>query len=439
MKSVKWRTVLRSAFSLASVSVLLFGAMTAAASEVVIAPPDKGTLILKTGAHGKLEFRWEDRADEEDDIVQKIIDKSWTTRRLSDVCVLKLLESTPEPGGLVALSATGGVPGVAFDHIGVKGSGWCSEINGYESLTLSLSGLLAEYQVYHTELNLEMDPHAVVKIVTRFGDSEQTSIIRSPGTAYPGSEPCAFETATHERDICRWKSDAIWTSATVKVLRGSASIEAGSGGGDGEFSKFSLTKFNATLPCAPENPAELPIGVTVVDDPENPQATATVTRLKNSVPGEQCQPLQVAFEWDGPNLQFFSADQGQSVASTFTITWPIEDVPNVGDTVLDAIPLSKQTFQQLPDESGQPVFIEYDIDLCRGTPTGYVQDPDPTHPGEFLITGLVPDAGVADQSDLPGFQYGCAYEQRVTFPEANKIFVKQWIYLSGDWAASRTR
>ena len=296
--------------------------------------------------------------------------------------------------------------------------------------------MLAGYQVYHTELNIEMKSHAVLQVDTHFGAGTQTFIILSPGASRPASAPpvgptvtdvnCSFAN-TSEHDICRWTTDTLWASATFKTLAGKVSIEGGKGGSGGAFSRFSLTKLDTPLPCAPAG-GGLPIGVTVVD-PNNPQAVATVTRLKNSVPGEVCQSIQVAIEWDGPKtLQFFSADQGQSVASTFTITWPIED--DAGG--LGAIPFSKQKFQQANGS-----FVESNIDLCRGEPTGYVQDPDPTHPGEFLITGLVPDDDVADQSDLFGFQYGCAYEQRVTFPDAGKIAVKQWIYLSGDWGASR--
>ena len=122
MKSVKWCSVLRSACSLASVSVLLFGAVTAAATDVVVAPPDKGTLYLETGAYGQLQFR-RDQPGESPDIIQKILDASWVSHNSSDICSLTLDVSTATTGGLVTVPSNAGFIG---DHIGIKStSGLC--------------------------------------------------------------------------------------------------------------------------------------------------------------------------------------------------------------------------------------------------------------------------------------------------------------------------
>ena len=104
------------------------------------------------------------------DIVQKILDKSWVTHRFSDICSPDIGRLDPDTGGLVTLPANAGFLGL-LDHIGIKSSySLCSEITGSESFRLALGGLLTGYQVFHTELNLEMKQHAVVKIVTQLGD-----------------------------------------------------------------------------------------------------------------------------------------------------------------------------------------------------------------------------------------------------------------------------
>ena len=202
------------------------------------------------------------------------------------------------------------------------------------------------------------------------------------------------------------------------------------GGGGTTFSKFRLTKLDVNLPCPPSEGSP-GIGVTV----EGPgDSEATLTRLQNSGPGE-CKPIPAALEFTEdenhhPVVRLFKVDLGQSVVSTFTITWPPEPAPEPGENgVLGAIPLSQQVFG-----TDDPI----PLDLCVGTPTGYVEDP-PAHPGEFLILGTGwDDRGT--RSVEPGrrvIQYGCVYERRITIPADNTIALKQWIYLRGDWGASR--
>ena len=302
MKSVKWGTVLRSACSLASVSVLLFGAMTAAATDVVVAPPDKGTLYLETGAYGQTAVplgptRGESRHHSEDPRQELGLPIDSPT-----FAVWYWIRLHPDGRGLVTVPPNAGFLG---DHIGIKStSGLCSEISGSESFRLALGGLLTGYQVYHTELNLEMKQHAVVKIVTQLGaGTPKTFILRSDGS-YPGSELCSFTLPEH--DVCRWKSDELWDSVTVTALAGRVSIEAGSGGGGAtSFSKFRLTKLDKTLACPPEGSdvARRSLHrVTILPQRASP-------RLENSDLGA-CTPIPAALDWTGGKLQFFKADPG---------------------------------------------------------------------------------------------------------------------------------
>ena len=99
---------LRKLIGFLATRVMLAAFALQAAADVVIAPPNKGTLYLETGAFGLMQFRWDKPQTEETnppDIIQKIIDKSLTTWKLQDLCLVKLLESTPTPGGLVTLPA----------------------------------------------------------------------------------------------------------------------------------------------------------------------------------------------------------------------------------------------------------------------------------------------------------------------------------------------
>jgi hypothetical protein len=55
-----------------------------------------------------------------------------------------------------------------------------------------------------------------------------------------------------------------------------------------------------------------------------------------------------------------------------------------------------------------------------------------------------PTEGFPDLSDdqlggLPGLQYGCFYDKHFVYGPEGKIQTTEFIYLDGDWAASRTR
>jgi hypothetical protein len=438
MKSVPsnaaWRGVCRT---IGLLTLLVAPAIASATDIVAVPPPDKGTLYLES-VSGKLQFRWAQVAPNSP-VVQKIIDKSWITWKPADFCTLVLNPATTAPTattpgvGLVNLSAGAGFIG---DHIGVKGTGLCSEISGAETLTIALGGQLDGYQVYRTELNLEMKSNAVARIDTTFGSLTQTFIIQSPGSTIPATTVippgatiinCAFETAPQEKDICRWNSDAFWNSASIKALTGVVVVEGGSGGGGGKFSQFSITQLKDTLACAPATGLPVP-GLTAA----GPGGSVAVgTRLDNTDPNQTCQPIPAALTWSNdtaPKLQFFKADLGQSVATTFTIIWPNADVPVGG---LASIPLSTQQFVPA---------VDVPIDLCVGTPIYEIDPlfPSVNHVEQFVLTGLTGITTDQDQAALPGIQYGCAYDRRVTYPEAGKYGLKEFIYLQGDWTAKRS-
>ena len=288
-KNAAWRDVCRTVGLL---TLLVAPAIASATDIVAVPPPDKGTLYLET-VSGKLQFRWAQVApNPPQTVVQKIIDKSWITWKPADFCTLVLNPATTAPTattpgvGLVNMSAGAGFIG---DHIGVKGTGLCSEISGAETLTITLGGQLDGYQVYRTELNLEMKSKAVARIDTTFGSLTQTFIIQSPGSTIPATAVippgativnCAFETAPQEKDICRWTSDAFWSSASIKALTGVVVVEGGSGGGGGKFSQFSITQLKDTLACAPVEGIPVP-GLTA----EGPNGSIAVgTRLDNTDP-----------------------------------------------------------------------------------------------------------------------------------------------------------
>jgi hypothetical protein len=435
MKSVNGYAALRAVVGAIGISALLFGA-TAVPADVVMTgqPPAKGTLFLEKTGFGKLQFRY-DSVDQSVDVIQSIVDKSWITWKITDLCTLVLSPATAPGVGLVTLSAGAGF---LFDHIGVKGSGLCSEISGSEALTIALGGQLDGFQVYHTELNLEMKSKAVARIDTTANGQTQTFVIQSPGSTIPPTAvlpagatviACAFQSGLDEKDICRWNSDALWTSATIKALAGQVVVEGGTGGGSGGLpSKFSITKIDGTLDCGDHRNT-----LTATDT--GSAAAAVGTRLTNT-DGGTCTPIPYALSWtdtdSGPVLQYFKDDLGQAVATTFTIVWPNEPAPDVTDNVLGSIPLSQQEFVV-----GQPL----PIDLCVGTPH-YVPGtvPDPDHPGQFLpvLDSLTPpDGGFPDLVPGGTTQYGCVYDRRITLPAAGTIGLKELIFLEGDWGASR--
>ena len=88
-----------------------------AASDVVIAPPNKGTLYLETAAFGHIAVPLGPGGDQSGDIVQKVIEKSLTTPKLSDLCVVALQDSTPTPAVSLRCRLNAGFIG---DHIGIK-------------------------------------------------------------------------------------------------------------------------------------------------------------------------------------------------------------------------------------------------------------------------------------------------------------------------------
>ena len=130
--------------------------------------PEEGVLRLQLGAVDQLV--WETPSTTDTNPTQAIVDRRSLTGRSSDRCLLQLgsLGSAPTLLGFVAGVPTNNQPGFAFDSIGVFGGGSgatargvdCSRVGANESLTLSLTGLLAGRLAHRTELDVEVKQNA---------------------------------------------------------------------------------------------------------------------------------------------------------------------------------------------------------------------------------------------------------------------------------------
>jgi hypothetical protein len=65
---------------------------------------------------------------------------------------------------------------------------------------------------------------------------------------------------------------------------------------------------------------------------------------------------------------------------------------------------------------------------------------DPLHPGEFVLESLTPPSGGFPDL-VPGgtTQYGCVYNRDISLEAdpLNPLGLTEFIYLQGDWGASR--
>jgi hypothetical protein len=137
-------------------------------------------------------------------------------------------------------------------------------------------------------------------------------------------------------------------------------------------------------------------------------------------------------------LKFVYYRGDQQIVMRLHVKWPSELAPDpIGENpsatevlygAIGKIPLSQQEFV-----AGTRV----PIDLCEGTPTYDATSGD--------LTSLSPPSG-QDFPDLAlgllGTQYGCVYDQHVTYPDPSPgterlIQLDQLLYVQGDYTATR--
>lgn len=421
MKLVNWRAALYGVVRSASVAALLLVAAPSFAITLIVPnPPDEGTLFMQPRAGGGHELRWVKTGQA--DVDQKIVDKVEETGNPVHACKLVLQPRTGLGVGLMEIPE--GVSGLTNGYIGIRTLPVCSEITGNEALTIALSGVLAGYQVFHTELNFRMKGASIARIDTTFDGQTRTFIFRTPGAVSPNPFPpgaTIIDCVYHGTNLCRFVADDLWTSMTITTLLGKVAVDATSP--SGLQSKFSLTKLDQTVDCDQNT--------VTATDPGG--ATVTGTRGQNADAGE-CEPVPYSLGWDGtdpenPVLVYSKPEVDQAVVTIFTITWPNRPVPSPGDNgVLGAVEVSQQQFVE--SEGFVP------LDLCVvGTPV--YEQPDPPN-GPFVLVGINDIPPEADMSpSLPGIQFGCVVEDTKTYALEGTMGHKQIVFLIGDWKALR--
>ncbi len=381
--------------------------------------PDEGVLRLQLGAVDR--FLWDHPVNP--DLSQSIHDKRDLTGKSQDKCLLALGTETP----LVSMAATGGVPGIAFDAIGVFGGGSgssargvdCSRVGAGESLSISLAGALAGRQVWRTELDIEVKQNARIRATASLGAQSTVfelrsggSIVSGQGSSTPGSPIFNCNAASDSgndsgpSDNCRWLFGGLWDSLKLETLAGEWSLEGGADFADAlsNNSLFFLTRASGVLSCGEDT-------ITVGDG--SGSALATGTRLANA-DGSQCVLIPYLLESSG-DLVSFQKDLATQTAAAFVfhITWTQE-------SAVFPIPPTLHDF-------GVGGYGPFALGLCVGTPN---YDPN----GDLIsLDGPLPDL----VPTLPGIQYACILQETTTYTDTDTIQVRQDVYVEGDWVISR--
>ena len=282
------------------------------------------------------------------------------------------------------------------------------------------------------EVDWLSSPHFTVTAASAGGTAGDCSVAATAGTGYSG---CLFN-----KQLPTKTSVAITLTFTLsgdcihELIDWTAFAWTGSRG--------TFSQAFAVFPVAPAT--ALPVTTLVsscgdlncqddtieAEDPET-GAVAIGTRLDN-VDGGHCDAIPYALFWQDSEVRYLYNRGTQLIATRIHVKWPSELAPaptNPPATfgMLGSVPLSKQEFVA-------PTRVN--VDLCLGTP-------DYDGNGE-LVTLTPPAGGFPDLAPtLADIQYGCAYDQHITYPEptvtepGRRIQLEQWLYVQGDYTATR--
>ena len=428
-KAIRTRSNFTAGRASAALCALILAIGSAATGQTTTTPglPDEGVLRLQLGAVDRL--LWETPPTSDINPTESLFDRRDLTGRSQDKCLLQVGSPVGTAPTLLRFAAgvpTSNQPGIGSDSIGVFGGGSgstargvdCYRVGANESLTLSLTGLLAGRVAYRSELDVEVKQNARILATATAGGTTTTwelrsggSVVSGQGSTAPGSPIFNCNASSDSgsdsgpNDNCRWTILGVWDSLELRTLAGEWSLEGGSDFGSNAFannSLFFLTRVSGVLDC----------GDTTITAGGGSNALVSANRLANAG-GTRCVPIPYLLESTGNNVAFLKNLLGQpDAAFVFDITWTIENAQS-----LALIPLTFHSFDGVTN---------FDLDLCVGTPS-------------FDLGGnLTSLAGVPDLDPLqPGKQYACVSAQQLDYIGTDTILLRQTIYLEGDWTAGR--
>jgi hypothetical protein len=431
MKKRTWVAALASTSLVATLGLVGISIPVADATTPVQVPA--GTLSFITGATDQLVYD-KGTASTADDAVQPVGRSSPTSCNLA-----------PTSGDLLTWSASGGVPGLLFDSVGVTSPQAsvlsCNRVNSKpaEALTLSLNrtpGGIYDTpfgQAYANAANLDIEMKgdgALVKAVTSKDGAvtgtfylalkdddwykKSTTTQVPAGTTICGSSKYDQPSSTSNRDNCYWSISGVnFDSITLSAVRGAFSLEGGGDWGCIGTADTHRTTFSLVV----DADGELCVGGTANSTSNSVFDQSTITRLPDAgATTDACgQAVVYTLDTDATGVTF--RKPASAVDAQFLVQITREyttDLPN-------PVPALRINWLDDPDTGAQ------DIPWCPES----VYSPESGNGGltDFNAAGI--PEGADGSSQQPGVQYTCLYDSDPTLVDGVLTQVDSF-YLIGD-------